>query len=110
MHTSYYAKSGKHPNAVSIAGRAPAWYTGRQYKKLAPTLEIFKKYKNDGDTEYYTEHFYNDVLCKLDPEKVLKELGPFSILLCYEKPGEFCHRHLVAQWLTEKTGEIITEL
>lgn len=22
-------------------------------------------------------------------------------LLCYEKPEDFCHRHLVAQWLTE---------
>jgi uncharacterized protein (DUF488 family) len=23
------------------------------------------------------------------------------ILLCYEKPGDFCHRHLVADWLTK---------
>ena len=21
--------------------------------------------------------------------------------LCYEKPGDFCHRHLVADWLTK---------
>ena len=22
-------------------------------------------------------------------------------LVCYEKPGDFCHRHLVADWLNE---------
>ena len=21
------------------------------------------------------------------------------VLICYEKPGDFCHRHLVANWL-----------
>ena len=33
----------------------------------------------------------------------LKELTQSDqiILLCYEKPDDFCHRHLVAQWLTE---------
>ena len=27
------------------------------------------------------------------------------ILACYEKPGEFCHLHLVADWLTENGFE-----
>ncbi len=110
MNTSYFAKSSKHPNAVSIAGKAPEWYTGRQYKKLAPTFRIFSKYKNDGDEEYYTEYFYKEVLDKLDPHKVLQELGPHAILLCYETPDKFCHRKLVAKWLFDKTGTIITEL
>lgn len=110
MNTSYFAKSSKHPNAVSIAGKAPEWYTGRQYKKLAPTFRIFIKYKNDGDEEYYTEHFYKEVLEKLDPQRVLEELGTHAILLCYETPDKFCHRKIVAKWLLDKTGTIITEL
>lgn len=36
MKTSYFDRSSNHPNAVSIAGLAPAWYKGKQYKKLAP--------------------------------------------------------------------------
>jgi len=24
------------------------------------------------------------------------------ILCCYEKPGEFCHRHVLANWLADK--------
>lgn len=27
---------------------------------------------------------------------------PFNIyLVCYEKPGDFCHRHLVASWMNQ---------
>lgn len=26
--------------------------------------------------------------------------GKDIALICYEKPTDFCHRHLVAEWLT----------
>lgn len=110
MNTSYFAKSFNHPNAISIAGRAPDGFTGRQYKKLAPPYWVFKKYKEDGDQEFYTEHYFKEVLNKLDPHKVLEELGAHAILLCYETPEKFCHRKLVAQWLRDKTGVEITEI
>lgn len=109
MKTSYYAKCGRHQNAISIAGKAPFWYTGREYKKLAPLYSFFKKYKEDGDEEYYTEQFFKEVLDKLDPQKVFDELGSEAILLCYEVPGKFCHRRLVAQWLSDKLNIEIPE-
>ena len=28
-------------------------------------------------------------------------LGTEIALICYEKPENFCHRHLVAEWLQE---------
>ena len=31
------------------------------------------------------------------------------VLLCYEKPGRFCHRHILAEWIKEKTGEEVEE-
>lgn len=110
MLTSYYARSANHPNAVSIAGRCPEWYHGREYKKLAPTLAIFKKYKEDGDQNYYIEHYYKEVLNKLDPKKVFEDLGAHAVLLCYETPDKFCHRHLVAQWLRDQLGVDIAEV
>jgi hypothetical protein len=110
MNTSYFAKSGNHPNSVSIAGKAPSWYTGRQYKKLAPPYHIFKKYKIDGDQVSYTEHFYKEVLNKLDPESVLRELGSHAVILCYETPEKFCHRQLVAQWFQDKLNIIVSEI
>ena len=50
---------------------------------------------------------------QLKPE-VMSELsaiyGPDVLdrltLVCYEKPSEFCHRHLVADWLTQHGADI----
>jgi uncharacterized protein (DUF488 family) len=100
MQTSYFFKNGSDKNAVSIAGKPPAWYSGKQYKKLAPKYWFLKKYKDDGDKDFYIEQFKKEILEPLDPKKVYEELGENSILLCWEKPGDFCHRHLVAEWLS----------
>jgi len=110
MKTSCYRKHGNHPNAVSIAGRAPEAYKGREYKKLAPKVWFFKKYKLDGDEAFYKYFFYEEVLGVLDPRKVYEELGEDAILLCWENPGEFCHRRLVAQWLEEALDITIDEM
>ncbi len=110
MRTSNYGVSGREPNAVSIAAKAPVWYRGRQYKKLAPKYSFFKKYKDDGDKEYYTKQYYKEVLDKLDPQEVLNELGEDAILLCWEKKGIFCHRRLVAEWLEKALGITLREI
>lgn len=101
MFTSYFSKNAKHINAVSISAKCPEWYKGREYKKLAPKYWFFIKYKTDKDEEFYTEQYFKEVLSKLDAKDVLKELGDDAVLLCYEKTGDFCHRHLVSEWLNE---------
>lgn len=101
---------------MSICGKAPTWYRGAQYKKLAPKFWFFQKYKEDNDSDYYTEQYYKEVLDPLNPDMVVRFLcslvhfdaknnistdeDTHIVLLCYEKPGDFCHRHLVAEWLT----------
>ena len=110
MRTSCYSRSGKNPRAVSIAGRAPDSYAGREYKKLAPKKWFFKEYKLDGDEKKYIKYYYAEVLDKLDPKEVHRDLGEDAVLLCWEKPGKFCHRHIVAEWLRDKLGIIIEEL
>jgi hypothetical protein len=110
MKTSYFAKSGREPNAVSIAGSCPHWFTGLQYKKLAPKYWFFKKYKEDGDKEFYKEQYRKEVLDTLDPVQVYNELGENAILVCWEKTGKFCHRNLVREWLKKKGNIIIDEI
>lgn len=127
MLTGYFAKLKAYQKAgltpISIAAKAPVWYKGAEYKKLAPKWSFYSEWKNGshkGDNEYYTKHFKEEVLDNLDPEQVLKELEGFSgvssdniILLCYEKSADFCHRHLVADWLSEhikQDGFYIREL
>lgn len=109
MYTGYFSKlktyTSKDLIPVSIALFTPKWYRGVTYLSLAPSYNLFKRYKYDSISlnEYIIE--YNLQISKLDPIKVRKDLMSISnnlekiILLCYEKPTEFCHRKLAADWL-----------
>ena len=118
IFTSYFARiKDLPPDIVPIgicAGR-PKFYNGLMYTKVAPLQSFLWKYKyEDHDTEQYTKCFYEQVLSQLNQNQVLEELYKLSggkdiALICYEKPSDFCHRHLVADWLTENTGEEVKE-
>lgn len=109
MNTSYFAKyRGEH--GVSIALKTPEGFKGRLYKALAPPYWLLKKVKADGDTEYYTEQYYKEVLNKLDPRQVYEDLGADAVLLCWEGSEKFCHRHIIAEWLEKSLGIEVKEL
>ena len=118
MYTGYFAKLKTYIDAglvpVSICGKAPDWYEGFQYKALAPKWSFFNEWKNGtehkGDNEYYIQHFNDEVLkgrswiqTMADLQRITGIMDDLNkiILICYEKPSDFCHRHLVAKWLTE---------
>ena len=119
IYTSYFGNLKKIPKEIvpiSICGKAPTWWTGLQYKKLAPKYDFFMKWKETHDNEYYIEHFNNEVLKDLNPTGVIVELKHLCnksmydnidiVLVCYEKPEDFCHRHLVANWLRQGGYEV----
>lgn len=109
IYTSYFAKANKLPEnivPISISAKPPRGYKGLQYKKLAPTYQILMNWKESGNTEEYIEEYDYNVLCDLNPTRVVVELHQMSegkdiALLCFEKSEDFCHRHLVAEWLTK---------
>ena len=128
VFTTYFAQLRNLPSNVipiSICARAPQWYSGIQYKKLAPKYDFFMEWKQNHDNDYYVEHFSSEVLELLDVRRVMNELqvalpdevkvqmqAPFwsskdwhVALVCYEKPSDFCHRHLVADWLRQNGYE-----
>lgn len=121
IYTSYFAKLKKLPEniiPIAICAKAPEWYTGLQYKKLAPKWWFFQEWKENHDNDFYIKNFKKDVLSGLNPKQVVEELiklaevkeGQDLCLLCFEKPEDFCHRHLVADWLTKNgidTKELI---
>ena len=109
MNTSYFAKY-KGENGVSIAQGTPIWFKGRIYKPLCPPWSLINKYKSDGDKEYYIRMYNEIVLANLDPIKVYNDLGPEAVLMCWEKSGDFCHRHIVAEWLEKNIGITIKEI
>ena len=113
IYTSYFAKLKYLPKdiiPISICGKCPEWYKGIQYKVLAPKYKFFMEWKKNKDNDYYIEHFQKEVLDTLEVENVINRLYELSegkdvCLLCYEKPNDFCHRHLVANWLKENKIE-----
>ena len=109
LYTSYYANLKNIPEdiiPISIAGKCPDFYKGLEYKKLAPKYWFFQQWKINHDNDFYIENFNKEVLNTLTPKKVVEDLmflseGKDVVLLCYEKPEDFCHRHLVANWLND---------
>lgn len=108
IFTSYFAKLREIlPNFVPIAicRYPPKWYRGLIYKELAPSSNLLNTWNGGGITaEDYIRIYETEVLNHLNPHTVVSELtkmadGHDIVLLCYEKTGDFCHRHLVADWL-----------
>ena len=80
----------------------------RSYDPLKPPKKLVFDYKDGLIPEEEYVRVYNEILSKLDPERVYNILKD-SILLCWESSG-FCHRHLVSKWFKEKLGKDVEEL
>ena len=119
IYTGYWAKTKEYEKenlvSVGISGWSPNGYTGKTYKKLAPKYSWWKEWHDKKlGTDWYTAKYKETVLQPLNPYTVIQELTALGdrrdvILLCFEKPDEFCHRHLVAQWLNQFTNQKIME-
>lgn len=116
IYTSYFANTRHVSNTVAICTGVPNWYKGAVYSALAPGWDIVMEYKQavrDGKPMQdiianYVRRYENEILFYLDPEEVYQDLKN-KILLCYEKPTDFCHRHLVRQWLNTSLNLSIEE-
>jgi len=112
MMTSYFANKAavKDPRAVSIARGTPRWCGSvRRYIALAPSADLLKRAKAGMPWPEYVAEYKRDVLARLDPAKVYAELTD-AILLCWERPGEDCHRRLVAEWIESSLGVNVPEM
>jgi uncharacterized protein (DUF488 family) len=105
IYTSYFAKIKELQAAgivtVSIARHNLRWASADyQMKELAPSTP-----KMESETEYRI--LFEEILNQLDTNRILSKLkvicqeeGKSEIaLICYERPADFCHRQLVADWL-----------
>jgi hypothetical protein len=113
LYTSYYSRDGANPKAVGISIYPPKGYKGKLYPQLAPSWHLLNTYHQHlvSDIEY--TYWFMGILRedrKLNAHQVVEELGDGAILLCYELPHQFCHRHLVANWIRTETGIVIEEL
>lgn len=116
MQTSYFAAIRKMKDVdpdrlVSIARWKPFWFDGPEALGLAPHPELLRAYKSRNiDQAEYTRIFQMQLDALFDgAEGVVRDLGEDAILLCYERPGDFCHRRLVAAWIERETGLVVPE-
>lgn len=111
--TGYFARMKNYKKVdlvpVSIAYGTPVWYEGETCFELAPPRKLLIAYKKEGlSTADYTKR-YNDFLKTVNWSEVIDKLYAISekhddrdlILCCFEKPTDFCHRHLLAEFLTK---------
>lgn len=81
-------------------------------ESFKPPWGLVNRFKNDKLTwEEYTEHYIKH-LNKVDTNKDIKTIknilksGQDVTLLCWERNTGYCHRRLLADWLSEKGFEI----
>lgn len=103
IKTGYFAKQAEYASKgftpVGIALYKPKWFAGETYGPLCPTPVIFQI----EDKGVYERAYYEHLL-ELDADTVVAELMEISggkplVLMCYERPGDFCHRQIVRDWL-----------
>lgn len=103
IYTGNFANIKKYQAAglvtISIA-RFNRYYKGAELKQLAPPSWLI----NYPEVKYRPE--YEKILRSLNREEIIRQIemlsgGRNAVLLCYEKAGEFCHRQMVAKWLSD---------
>lgn len=97
-------------NLISISGDRgrSVGFNAKAIPQLAPKREFWNiwhenigKIPEEENTRYYINEYYKQVLSKVDIEELLKdEKDP--ILLCFEKGQQFCHRHVLAEYIEMK--------
>ena len=107
-------------NLISISGdRGKSFeygFEGKVLSQLAPIRKFWEVWHNNIDkidetenTKYYIREYYHQRLSKLDIMKLLKD-ETFPILLCYEEGQNFCHRHVLAEYLNIRYGIVVNDI
>lgn len=115
IYTSYFANIKKLDGVCyAISGLIPSFYNDlivskpniyKRYIEFAPKKYWWQKWKNGQlDNNQFVKLYQETVLNQININDVLKQFNQYNkdiFLLCYQKPNDFCHRHLICQWLNK---------
>lgn len=109
IYTGYYSKVNVYKSSgftvVSISRTEPFLVDGK-ISFLAPDENILRRYKNGEIDEMEYKNLYLEQLNKIGIVNILTEIHSFGdnvVLLCWEAPDKFCHRHILADYINENT-------
>lgn len=106
IKTSCFSIYKNKPEGVAISRGVPKWFKGDKLMELCPSWALIKNTKLS--EQEWVEEYHKEVLCNLDPHGIAEKVEG-KVLLCWEKPGEFCHRRVVAEWIEKETGIVVPE-
>lgn len=72
--------------------------------ELAPSKELLLAINEGKITREEYDIKFNKKLIALNPIEIFNKYEG-SIFLCYEKPSDHCHRHLIRDWLNQNGVE-----
>ena len=116
IYTTYFGNYRKFPNdalPLGVTRFKPSYWEYPNIENLAPSENLLRQFKDKTIDEYVFGQKYLNELSErgLTPHGVRSILesvanGRDILLCCYERPGEFCHRHLLANWLGNDIDEL----
>ena len=117
IYTSYFANLKNLEKEdilpIGICCYPPKWFNGPNLGAIAPTPDILEKCKSS-HAEYEKRYKAEVLSIFKDVSTLINKISYISggkdvALCCYEKPSDFCHRHIVAKWLEEQAGIEVKE-
>lgn len=115
IKTGYFAQMKKYQAngyvPIAIVASVPVWYKGNSMAVFAPEWGLVDDWKQKRISwEEYKERYFS-MLDKRGISYALKILDQFEkvVLMCYEKPSDECHRHLLAEYLNDKYNMNVLE-
>ena len=115
IYTGYYSKVKDYKSSeltvVSISRTEPFPVDGK-LTLLVPEESILWKYKNGEIDEMEYTSLYLDQLDRIGIRDILLGIHAFGddiVLVCWEAPDKFCHRHILADYINKRTKLNIEE-
>ena len=117
IYTGYYSKIKEYVDSgltlLSISRTKPEFAKSCiDIPQLFPSDKILwdhKKGKID-EMEYTSKYLYQ--LNELGVDRIIKMIQIFGdnvVLLCWESPEKFCHRHILADYINKNSGVVVEE-
>lgn len=119
IYTGYYGNWRKYAGLCMVAISSDRPRTPMsECRELAPKSYMVQQFKSGTMSQTVYTARYLTLLAQCESyERIIRKLVEISeqnggkdlVLCCYEKPTEFCHRHLAAEWITRHGHFAVTE-
>ena len=117
IYTGYYSKIKEYADSgltlLSISRTKPEFAKSCiDIPQLFPSDKILWDHKKGKIDEMEYTSKYLDQLNELGVDRIIKMIQIFGdnvVLLCWESPEKFCHRHILADYINKNSGVVVEE-